>query len=375
MSLRVLLVADHVVPITGPHRNVLGSVQALSMQSDVQLTVVCGHHEIPKTTQNKIKIETNFFPKKMSKILNNFFVLRKAIHATDVIYVPTGLKTFLYAWLLKGKKPLIAGPNVTGIPVLMHIHNPSPLMTMKMADAWIEMSEVRARQCIKAGTPKDYVSIVPHSVDTDFFSPQLKDKTIWDQYDIPKNSRVIIYTGRIESLLKGIPELIEAFKIIKKDIPDSVLVFVGRIQMDIDEFKKIPGVYFLGPKSGQDFVRHIASADLFMGASRYETFWFCPLEAMACALPVVVTEAGAVPVMIPESGRQGIKVRILTEDDQYLPDAAISLARAALTVLKSPDGGRQMGASARAFVADQFSEKKLGQRLVEVFQKALKKSH
>lgn len=73
----------------------------------------------------------------------------------------------------------MAGPNVTGIPRLMNPANPSPLMTIHMVDAWIEMSEVRVRACIRAGTPPERIHLVPHAIDTERFSPQHRDRAVW----------------------------------------------------------------------------------------------------------------------------------------------------------------------------------------------------
>jgi glycosyltransferase involved in cell wall biosynthesis len=371
VKLKVLVIVDHAVGITGPHRNVVGSIQALAAREDLELTVLCGRHELKEETRRRIVVREGFEPHRLTRFFSNLRKARKAANDCDVLYVPTGLKSFLYAWLVKGRKPLVAGPNVSGIPFLMNVHNPAPLMTTRRADAWIEMSEVRARQCVRAGTPRERISLVPHSVDATLFSPEARDPRIWRQYGFPADSQVIVFTGRIEPVLKGIPQIIDAFRIIRRERPDTVLALIGRVQMDIEAFGQVPGVFFLGPKAGQDFAAHVASADLFIGASRYETFWFCPLEAMSCGVPVVVSEAGAVPEMIPENGKQGVRVSIITPEDQHTSDAARKLAEAAISLLSDEELRKRIGRKARAHVQREFSEAKQGERLVQVFRGVL----
>ena len=367
MKLKVLMIVDHIIPTTGPHRNVLGTIQALSRRDDIELSVLCERHDLKAELLLKIHLQLGFVPGNFRKIFSNLWLSFKLIRSIDVIYVPSGLKSFLYAWLLKGRKPLVAGPNVTGLPYLMNMYNPSPLMTTWMANAWIEMSELRVKECLSGGTKRSQIHLVPHSVDSNFFRPDRKNSGLWQKYNIPSTAEVILFTGRIQLGRKGIPELIEAFKIIRQKRPNAVLVFIGRAQMDVKDYESLPGVYFLGPKSGDDFADHLASADLFMAASRYETFWFCPIEAMCSGLPVVVTDAGAVPEMIPQNGIQGVRVPVLTENFKYLPEATKDLAEAALSLLRDNKKRQQMGIEARAYVSREFSEEKLADRLVNVF--------
>lgn len=397
-KLRILVVVDKVIPVTGPHRYVHGMIQALAFSNDVELHVLCGEFELAPEVLKQIKLTYGFKPHSTTKIVSNLLMVRRAIRDCDLIYVPTGLKSFLYSWALKGGVPLAAGPNVTGIPFLMNIFNPSPLMTVKMADIWIEMSEFRIKQCIEAGTPREKIYLVPHSVDINLFSPIYKNKGIWKNYGISSSNTIIIYSGRIDNHRKGINEIIEAFKKIKDVYENVTLVLIGRIQTDLKEFPSTSGVYFLGPKSGQEFATLIASADLFMAASRYETFWLCPLEAMSCGLPVIVSEVGAVRSMIPENGVQGVRLQIVEENDRYscppnssapyafgcnLPeqkykyhsDAVGLLAQAAIAMLADKEKMAAMGHAAREFVLDEFNESKLSERLINVFRVATKVKH
>ena len=152
--MRVLILVDKAVPDTGPHRNVVGNIQALSAREDVSVSVLCGESALSAEVLARINLQLGFVPRSLLSVFKNLFLVSRALRDIDVVYVPTGLKTFLYAWickgLLKNKAILAAGPNVTGIPLLMNIYNPSPLLTSHMADVWIEMSQIRVEQCVRA---------------------------------------------------------------------------------------------------------------------------------------------------------------------------------------------------------------------------------
>lgn len=371
--LKVLVLVDHAVGISGPHRNVVGTLNALTARSDLQVRLLCGRIDPnePYAKSNRLDIHLDFNPHQSRKVLANWRRVKTAVRNCDLIYVPTGLKSFLYAFAGKGHRKLVAGPNVTGIPILMNPANPSPLMTLKMSDAWIEMSEVRVRHCMRAGTPREYIDLVPHAIDTEHFHPRHANRNIWRNEGLQPNRKKIVYVGNMYKELKGIPQLIDAYRLIRDRLDDVDLVMIGKSGKQLTpEHRALRGVHVLGPRYGDELVRLVASADLFMGASRNETFWLAPLEAMACGVPAVVSKVGAVPTMIPQDGVQGRAV-VIHQNKKFLPDAAERLAEAALPLLIDDEARKRMGRTARQHAVSEFSERRLGERLVMVFRCAL----
>ena len=83
---------------------------------------------------------------------------------------------------------------------------------------------------------------------------------------------------------------------------------------------------FLGWLHGQELARAYASADIFLFASRTDTFGQVILEAQASDLPVVAVGEGG-PASLIEHGETGL----LTEADTgALADAVLELARSPL---------------------------------------------
>jgi len=172
--------------------------------------------------------------------------------------------------------------------------------------------------------------------------------------------------------IKGIPVLIDAFRKIRESASDVELVIVGKPGSELDRAGPLPpGLHYIGPRYGQDLSRLLASADVFMGASRHETFWLAPLEAMASGTPIVVSRVGAVPEMVSPEGAEGRAVALVDSVGRFLPNAAQRLCDATLPLVRDEQLRIRMGMAARRRAESVFSEQGLGERLLAVFRKAL----
>ncbi len=99
----------------------------------------------------------------------------------------------------------------------------------------------------------------------------------------------IVYTGAISSL-KGVPILIEAFYRFRS-VP-AELILVGSTGMRAmkqymkDWIQKDPRIYMIPG----DPLPHLQRADVYVHPSYEDGFGFAPMEAIACGVPVIVTE-------------------------------------------------------------------------------------
>lgn len=106
------------------------------------------------------------------------------------------------------------------------------------------------------------------------------------------------YIGRFHQQ-KGFFDLVEAWKIVRANLPDALLAIIGT-DTNMDAVKKrvreeglSSNIKFLGFLSGISKFQVLKSSKLLVFPSTYESFGMAAAEGMACGLPVV---AYALPV-------------------------------------------------------------------------------
>jgi glycosyltransferase involved in cell wall biosynthesis len=170
-----------------------------------------------------------------------------------------------------------------------------------------------------------------------------------------------INTGRLVSEKRVLP-LAKSWHQVREKHPDAWLVLVGGgDQMEELRNLQIPGVWLAGAQS--DVVPYLQAADLFVLPSAAEGFSLSTLEGLACGLPVVVTNVGAIPQLVVD-GEMG---RIVPPEDMSAFIHALS------ELLDQCDAWGMMGAAARRHVAEAYSTKSMAQRLLALYQIVLSK--
>lgn len=141
---------------------------------------------------------------------------------------------------------------------------------------------------------------------------------------------------------KGHAVLLEAFGVVRDQLPDARLVLVGRGELESAVRRQIQAlglganVDLTGPVD--DVWAVLARADVFALPSLSEAYGIAVAEAMAAGLPVVASAVGGVPELVTE----GVTGALFPAGDHQ------ALARHLISLLASPVRSRQMGDAARA---------------------------
>jgi glycosyltransferase involved in cell wall biosynthesis len=166
-------------------------------------------------------------------------------------------------------------------------------------------------------------------VDTSRFDPALRDRR-----GLPGELSVL-YAGRL-TREKGADLLADAFLRARARDPRLHLVLAGGGPEEQVLRERLRGhATFLGWLEGEALARAYASADLFLFASRTDTFGQVILEAQASGLPVVAVAEGG-PASLVEDGRTGL---LRPADADALADAIGELASAPVLRRRLAEGG------------------------------------
>jgi glycosyltransferase involved in cell wall biosynthesis/predicted metal-dependent phosphoesterase TrpH len=169
----------------------------------------------------------------------------------------------------------------------------------------------------------------------------------------------VLYAGRL-TREKGADLLADAFLAARERDPRLHLVLAGGgPEEELLRARLGEHATFLGWLEGDALADAYASADLFLFASRTDTFGQVLLEAQASGLPVVAVAEGG-PCSIVADGVTGLLV----------PADATALADAVVALAGDPDARARLAGAARQAVAERTWERAL-ERLADGYRRAL----
>ena len=132
----------------------------------------------------------------------------------------------------------------------------------------------------------------------------------------------IVHTGGL-SLRKGAPYLLEAFRLIRKEVPDAVLRVRRHLRNDIQpilkQFADLP-IEWADHLDFAEHVRRYQTSDLLLFPSIEDGFAYVVAEALACGLPAITTPTTGASDLI-QPGVNGEIVPIA--DARALAEAAL----------------------------------------------------
>lgn len=166
---------------------------------------------------------------------------------------------------------------------------------------------------------------------------------------IPLDKPVIGFAGRLVRD-KGVLDLVEAVKIVLREVPDTILLIAGdhdgnpRETVSIERALSFPFCARLGQLENMEVFYH--AIDIFCLPSVREGMPTVNLEASACGIPVITTHAtGTVDSII--DGQTGILV------EQGSP---LSLGAKIAYLLRLPEERSRMGKLGRQHIEERFDK-------------------
>ncbi len=186
-------------------------------------------------------------------------------------------------------------------PVVMRLTAPDfhdPHGALRAADAVIASGTTMKK--VRAG-PRTDCHNIPNGVDTTVFRPHATDFRAAQGWGA--DELVIVSVARFQTV-KNHAMLVEAFRRVLAEEPRARLALAGSgpLEADVRAACAAAGVAsrvsFLGEMPFHRVADLYAASDIAVVSSEYESFSFVALEAMASALPLVVTATEWVPGLI-----------------------------------------------------------------------------
>jgi len=139
------------------------------------------------------------------------------------------------------------------------------------------------------------IEVIPNFINLDKFQRQKKDH--FRMAISPNNEKLLVHTSNFRAV-KRVDDVIRIFAKVRQQIPSKLLlVGDGPDRPKMEKLCRQLGicndVRFLGKLDAVEEVLSIA--DLFLMPSEKESFGLAALEAMACEVPVVSSNAGGIP--------------------------------------------------------------------------------
>jgi len=206
------------------------------------------------------------------------------------------------------------------------------------------------------GVQPRQIQLIYNGIDTEVFKPQPR---------IERRPLRLMTTASADQPLKGLRFLLYALAELRECHPELELLVVGRLQQGgateqlLHELRLQDAVQFVSGISNRQLAEYYASACAVVCPSLYEGFGLPAGEAMACGVPVVSSDGGALPEVVGDAG-----IVVPVGDSKALAQA--------LRELLADDALRaSLGRKGRARMEQQFSWRLAAVHLVDYYRRIL----
>jgi len=181
-------------------------------------------------------------------------------------------------------------------------YEPVVTFSINQSDGVTAVSEDLRRETYEHFKITVDIDVIPNFIDLDKFKKQKKDH--FKKAICPHGEALVVHTSNFRKV-KRITDVVQIFANIRSVIPAKLLMIGdgperAKAENQAKELGIEADVRFLGKLEAIEEV--LSVADLFLMPSEKESFGLAALEAMACEVPVISSNAGG----LPELNVQGV---------------------------------------------------------------------
>ncbi|MCS6820578.1 MAG: N-acetyl-alpha-D-glucosaminyl L-malate synthase BshA [Microscillaceae bacterium] len=222
----------------------------------------------------------------------------------DILHVhyaiPHASSAFMAKQILKTegiKIPVVTTLHGTDITLVGKDASFAPVVTFSInqSDKVTAVSNSLKEDTYKIFPIQKSIEVIPNFINLERFKRQSKEH--FRRAICPKGEKLLVHTSNFRKV-KRIQDILFIFQQLQKHIPVKLLIIGdGPERVNLEELCRELGcqedVRFLGKLDAIEEVLSIA--DAFMMPSEKESFGLAALEAMACEVPVISSNAGGLP--------------------------------------------------------------------------------
>jgi glycosyltransferase involved in cell wall biosynthesis len=225
----------------------------------------------------------------------------------------------------------------------------------------ITLTTLEVEQYRSLGVGDDKIEVIPNGIDLSEFEHLPPRGEFRRKYALDDNLRLVLFLGRL-NWIKGLDLLVRAFADSMKELGKAKLVIVGpddgflpALKRLVQELSIEKDVLFTGPLYRESRLAAYVDAAVYVLPSFYDTFPVTVLEAMACGLPVILTD------------RCGLADVVGSQAGLTVPYERKQLGRALVDMLEDEEMRRAFGWQGRLMVQEKFGWDRIANQLERLY--------
>ena len=279
---------------------------------------------------------------RMTEVVSTFGV--EILHAHYA--VPHAVSAVLARDMLDGAAKVLTTLHGTDVTLVGQDRSylPATRYGIDRSDGVTAVSHHLKEETVRRLGTRRHIDVVFNFVDTERYAPRPCQET--RAHFARTDEKIILHLSNFRPVKRSL-DVVAVFAAIAREIP-SRLLLVGdgpdlvRAEEAAEELGVRDRVHVLGQRG--EIERVMSCSDLLLLPSESESFGLAALEAMACGVPPVASDAGGLPEVIVD-GESGILCPV--GDTRRMAERAID-------PLSSKDAYRAMAHAARARAVERF---------------------
>jgi len=211
--------------------------------------------------------------------------------------------------------------------------------------------------------------VIPNAVPTLTVDQRQKTEAFLSHYPELAGKRIVLFLSRVDPI-KGLDLLLDGFAKIQATHPDAALVvagngdqgFVAQLREQVHRLGIQRDVIWAGFLEGEKKRAAFAAADVFVLPSYSENFGVAAVEAMACGLPVIISDQVGIHHEVA-GAKAGLVVQCNSNEVSDALERVLSDCEARLQISRNA-----------VLLAKKFSPEVVSEELIKLYRRLCRKS-